>query len=110
MNRRLCATIAGALTVFVAFAQQDDSDKGIVVTGSVQSDILIPQDDKKIQTEPTSDWGLTNTYADVNLTSRHIDAGIRFEYNQHPLPGGYEADFKGWGVPYFYVRGIKRNV
>ncbi len=103
MNRRICTAFVGVLTALVAVAQEDNGGKGIVVTGSVQSDILIPQDDKKIQTEETSDWGLTNTYADVNVMSRHVDAGLRFEYNQHPLPG-FEADFKGWGVPYFYAK------
>lgn len=47
--------------------------------------------------------GKANTYADVNLTSRHLDAGLRLEYNEHPLPG-FENDFKGWGVPYFYAK------
>ncbi len=77
---------------------------GVTVTGSVMSDILIPQNDSKIGTEETSDWALTNTYVDVQLMSNHIDAGMRFEYTDHPLPG-YESDFGGWGVPNAYVKG-----
>ena len=34
----------------------------VSLSGSIQSDILIPQDDDKIGTEHYSDWGLTNTY------------------------------------------------
>ena len=83
-----------------AYAQQDD-DK-ITFTGSIQSDILIPEDDKKIGTEETSDWGLTNTYVDLKAQSKYAEAGLRFEYLEHPLPG-FEKDFKGWGVPHFYV-------
>lgn len=83
-----------------AYAQQDD-DK-IIFTGSIQSDILIPEDDKKIGTEETSDWGLTNTYVDLKAQSKYAEAGLRFEYLEHPLPG-FEKDFKGWGVPHFYV-------
>lgn len=83
-----------------AYAQQDD-DK-ITFTGSIQSDILIPEDDKKIGTEETSDWGLTNTYVDLKAQSEYAEAGLRLEYLEHPLPG-FEKDFKGWGVPHFYV-------
>ena len=83
-----------------AYAQQDD-DK-ITFTGSIQSDILIPEDDKKIGTEETSDWGLTNTYVDLKAQSKYAEAGLRLEYLEHPLPG-FEKDFKGWGVPHFYV-------
>ena len=87
-------------------AQTDD--KAVTVSGSVQSDILIPQDDDKIGTEPTSDDLQTNTYAEVNLMSKYIDAGLRMEYLEHPLPG-FEKDFKGWGVPYFFVKGKLKN-
>lgn len=80
----------------------------ISVTGSIQSDILIPQDDKKIGTEDTDDWGLTNSYAEVHAMSKYVDAGVRFSYLEHPLPG-YENDFKGWGVPYFYIKGKYKN-
>jgi hypothetical protein len=38
------------------------------------------------------------------LQSQHVDAGARLEYLEHPLPG-FENDFKGWGVPNFWVKG-----
>ncbi len=81
----------------------------ITVSGSIQSDILFPQDDEKIGTEHTDDKALTNTYLDLKLGSKYIDAGGRFEFLQHPLPG-YEPDFKGWGVPHFYVKAHTGNM
>ena len=78
-------------------------------SGSIQSDILIPQDDEKIGTEHSEDKVLTNTYVDMKLGSKYVDAGARFEFLQYPLPG-YEPDFKGWGVPHFYVKGHYKNV
>ena len=93
-----------SLLLLTSAAAYGQSEKKVVVTGSIQSDILIPQDDDKIGTEATDDWALTNTYAEVALQSQYVDAGARFEYLEHPLPG-FEKDFKGWGVPYFYVKG-----
>lgn len=83
-----------------AHAQQDN---GITVTGSIQSDILIPQEDKKIGAEDYSEWGLTNTYAEVGVLSKYVDAGVRVEYTEHPLPG-FEKDFKGWGFANAYAK------
>jgi len=87
---------------------QDDGQKTLTVTGSVQSDVLIPQEDSKIGTGEYSDWGLTNTYVDVNVMSKYddndyFDAGARLEYLQHPLPG-FDKKFKGWGLGNAYVR------
>ena len=96
--------LLAALTI----SAQDEKDK-VIVTGSIQSDILIPQDDNKIGTEHTDDKVLTNTYADLKLMSRNVEAGARFEYLQHPLPG-FENDFKGWGVPNFYVKGHNEHI
>ena len=80
-----------------------EGEKKIIVSGSVQSDILLPQEDKAIGTEEVNNWGLTNTYADVNVMSRHLDGGARFEFLEYPLPG-YEDKFKGWGVPNIYLK------
>ena len=81
----------------------------VTLSGSVQSDVLIPQDDEKIGTEHYDDKVLTNTYVDLKLGSKYVDAGGRFEFLQYPLPG-YEPDLKGWGVPHFYVKGHYKNV
>ena len=76
----------------------------VSVNGSIQSDVLLPQKDDGIGATDYEEWALTNTYAEVSLMSQHLDAGLRFEYLQHPLPG-FENDFKGWGVPHAYVKG-----
>lgn len=81
----------------------------VTLSGSIQSDVLIPQDDEEIGTEHSKDKVLTNTYVDLNLGSKYVDAGARFEFLKYPLPG-YEPDFKGWGVPHFYVKGHYKKV
>lgn len=90
---------------FVAWGQEaaSDNDK-ITVSGSLQGDILFPQSDAKIGAEHYSETALTNSFAEVNITSKHADAGARFEYLDHPMPG-FEPDYKGYGVPYFFVKG-----
>lgn len=81
----------------------------VTLSGSIQSDILIPQDDEKIGTEHYDDKVLTNTYVDLKLGSKYVEAGGRFEFLKYPLPG-YETDLKGWGVPHFYVKGHYKSV
>ena len=80
-----------------------DYPGGVKVSGSLQSDMLIPQNDAEIGAEKTEDFQ-TNTYAEFMLLSKSVDAGVRLEYLEHPLPG-FENDFKGWGVPHFWVTG-----
>lgn len=108
MNRRLFKTaLFLALLAAPAGAVASDDGNGsskIAVHGSVQSDILFPQEDKTIGTGTYDDKLLTNTYADVGLYSRKIDAGLRLEFLKWPLPG-FESDFQGWGVPNVYVTG-----
>ena len=77
--------------------------KGITLSGSIQSDMLIPRHDKETGAEKTGDF-LTNTYADLMLQSKYVDAGVRLEFMEYPLPG-FETDFEGWGVPHFWVKG-----
>ena len=98
-----------ALAAMQAVAQEDGQGSKVQVTGSIQSDILIPQADAKIGAEDYSEFALTNTFGEVNLSSKYIDAGARVEYLDHPLPG-FEPDYKGWGLPYIYVKGKFKNV
>ena len=105
--RKRLFLLCALCTVLTANGQTDD--KKFIVSGNIQSDILIPQDDDKIGTEKTSDDVQTNTYAEVSVMSQHLDAGVRVEYLEHPLPG-FEKDFKGWGVPYYYIKGKLKNL
>lgn len=106
INRLFCLALLSISSTYCL--AQEENGKKITVSGSIQSDILIPQDDDKIGTEETNDWALTNTYADVSVMSKHIDGGARFEFLKHPLPG-FEKDFKGWGVPNIYLKAHFKN-
>ena len=105
--RQYLLTAACAVYSINLWAQQDgtsDEDaRAMSLTGSIQSDVLLPQRDSDIGAQASGDV-LTNTYVDLQFHSRYLDAGGRFEYLKHPLPG-YENDFSGSGVPNFWVRG-----
>ena len=77
--------------------------KGVSVSGSIQSDMLVPRHDTGTGAEKTGSF-LSNTYADLMLQSKYIDAGARFEFLEYPLPG-FEPDFDGWGVPNLWMKG-----
>lgn len=97
--------LAGMMSAGAANAQ---TDNGIAVHGSIQSDILVPQEDEKLGTGTYKDDVLTNTYADISIDSKYLEAGARFEYNEHPLPG-FEPGFKGWGLPHVYAKFKSNN-
>ena len=102
MGRQVFLLAAFLACPLFAAAQSGQDDK-VTVTGSIQSDVLIPQEDEKIGTEKYDEWGLTNSYADVHLMSKNVDAGARVEFMRFPLPG-YERDFKGWGLANIYAK------
>ena len=83
------------------FAQNDSTNNRVTLSGSIQSDMLVPTGK---QADGSHEDFRTNTYVDLALQSKYVDAGARLEYLEHPLPG-FENDFKGWGVPFFYVKG-----
>lgn len=92
--------ILGMALMAVGLAAQDK----VTLNGSIQSDILLPQEDEAIGTKYDSNSDiLTNTYADLHLRSKWIDAGARVEYLDYPLPG-FEKDFQGWGVSHLYLK------
>ena len=106
MKRKFEKPIALACAGLLAFAANaQENPRKVVLHGSVQSDVLIPEEDKDINTGSYDDWGLTNTYVDLNLMSKNVEAGARLEFTEYPLPG-FENDFKGWGVPHIYIKGI----
>lgn len=105
MSRRILLALALAL-VWVSGRPMGVAagDSGVVVSGSVQSDVLVPTGHQK---DGSHEDLRTNTYFDLRLQSRYLDAGGRFEYLEHPLPG-FEKDFKGWGVPNAFLK-LKLN-
>lgn len=102
------SSLLAVLAVPLALGAQSPDDgtpDKVTVHGSVQSDILFPEDDFSIGTSEYSNKVITtNTYANAALFSKYVDGGLRFEYLQYPLPG-FEPNFKGWGVPNIYVTG-----
>lgn len=107
--------LAVAAVATTAMAQEEQSEKsGVTLSGSIQSDMMIaPQQDEKIGTsEYDNDAFLTNTYVNLMLQSKYIDAGGRFEFNQYPMPGYNDTynDFKGWGVPNLWVKAKLKNL
>lgn len=102
--KTLCVFCIFLVPLSLAGQEENDSTKWwkkISVNGSIQSDILIPIGN---QDDGSHENFRTNTFAEVSLRSLHVDAGLRMEYLEHPLPG-FEKDYKGWGFPYFYIKG-----
>ena len=94
--RKYAAMAAIALTSALPLQAQTDDGKKFTLHGSVQSDILtFPNEDDKIGTGTYEDDFMTNTYAELHLLNKYVQAGARLEYLDHPLPG-FETDFKGW--------------
>lgn len=108
MYRKLIPAIVFPLLPLASPAEvgwtNSDYNYDFTVHGSVQSDMLISEKDYKIGATEYDSKFLMNDYANVGLYSKYVDAGVRVEYMEHPLPG-FERDFKGWGVPNFYVKG-----
>ena len=104
--RLVVLLFAGLLTTSIN-AQEDDSK--VVFHGSIQSDMLAPEQDNDINTGVVNDWALTNTYVDLGLRSKYVDVGTRLEFTKHPLPG-FEEAFKGNGLPHIFVRGKLKGV
>jgi len=110
MTRHTNIFLLALLMVSLTASAQDDGEgqsaRKITLSGSVQSDNLIPTGK---QDDGSNEDFRSNTYIDLNAGSKYVDAGLRFEYLDHPLPG-FENDFKGWGVPYYYIKGKLKNV
>lgn len=102
MNKTLTAGMA--LAGLLLAAPQASAENKVAVHGSVQADIVFPEVDDDINTGTYDHKILFNTYADVNLASRYVDAGLRAEFMKWPLPG-YEPDFAGWGLSNVFVKG-----
>ncbi len=101
--RTYVALLAVMLAIPMATMAQNEGGSGVTVTGSIQSDVLFPQEDEDIGTMDYDHKVLTNSYADVHVMSKHVDAGARVEFMRFPLPG-FENDFKGWGLANIYAK------
>ncbi len=107
----LAALMASGAMTLASWQPAAAQTDGVAVHGSIQADVLFPQEDDVIGAKTYDKKILFNTYGDVNLASRYVDAGIRVEFMKWPLPG-YEPreDFSGWGIPHIYVKGKFKGV
>lgn len=103
MRRRTLLFLLSALAL-AAPTFAEETGGGVAFHGSVQADVLFPQEDESIGTGSYDKDILFNTYADINMISEYVDAGVRAEFMKWPLPG-YEPDFAGWGIPNIYAKG-----
>ena len=101
MKRKQIFIITALLYGTTAQAQID-LGRGMSLTGSIQSDMLAPTGK---QDDGSNEDLRTNTYANVSFMSKYVDAGLRLEYLEHPLPGfDVENGFKGWGLGHIYAK------
>ncbi|MDE5929835.1 MAG: hypothetical protein K2H03_05080, partial [Muribaculaceae bacterium] len=100
-----------AVGISAAAQEQPKAKKSsdFALHGSVQADVLFPEGDDAIGLKPDEHKILFNTYADLNMISRYVDAGVRFEYMKFPLPG-YDPGFGGYGIPNVYAKGKYKGV
>lgn len=87
-------TFGLALAGSLMLPLQASAENKVAVHGSVQADVVFPEVDDDIKTGTYDHKILFNTYADVNLASKYVDAGLRAEFMKWPLPG-YDDDFAG---------------
>ncbi len=105
MNRYNLALLLFCVSIANVWSQETEKKKfSVQLTGKLQTDIHFPQSDDSDQGKEYDSKVLSNTFADLNLNSDHMDAGLRFEMYKKPLPG-FEAEYEGLGVPFFYVKG-----
>ena len=100
----MLGTALAVLLIPVADGAQDLL-KGSEVHGSMQADAAYYLADPKTGiTDSTLDGKLIrmNAFTDINYTLGNFTAGMRFEAYLPPL-SGYDAEYNGLGVPYWYV-------
>lgn len=107
MNYRLLGTSLFLVTSSLLMAQEEE--RGFTLSGSLQTDVLFGEEDAAIGATKSENVSQSNTYLDLNLLSKYVDAGGRLEYMRDPLPG-FVDNFAGQGLPYFYVTGKLKNV
>ena len=101
-------------TVMVPTDTQDYTPKNpswwsrVRANGAIQTEFMVPLQDKALMTQDYDSPVLNNTYFDFTLNAPYVSAGARFQFTKWPLPGFDQATmpgFAGWGVPYFWITG-----
>lgn len=107
MKLKVTAILAAALfplgAAAIDFGSPKNPDRQVTAHGSVQVDGLVPEDEGSTHYKEKL---LGDVYANIGLFSKFVDAGLRVEYLEHPLPAFYSSPgFKGWGIGNFYATG-----
>lgn len=71
-------------------------------SGLIQADVQYCLKDSANDRSEYVDKFLSSVLVEGSYVSRMLDAGVRFEMYENPLPG-FERDFKGWGIPNFHL-------
>lgn len=85
------------------FAQDFRSffDKG-TFSAQIQTEIQYCLKDSLSEQGRYANKFLSHTFLDGMYANKNMQAGLRFEMYESPLPG-FEASYKGIGVPYFFL-------
>lgn len=113
MRTNKLALPAFAVLLGIAPALRAEEAKAYKVTthGSIQANTLFPESDTEINARDYKEKLLGNGYGNLGLFSEYVDAGMRFEYLQYPLPGfDTDPDFRGWGIGNIFVSGKYKGV
>ncbi len=106
MRKNSVALLAALLPLAASaidFGSPKNPDRQVTAHGSIQVDGLVPE---KEGSTTYKEKLLGDAYANVGLFSKYVDAGLRVEYLEHPLPAFYSSPgFKGWGIGNFYATG-----
>lgn len=73
-----------------------------VFSGQFQTEIQYCRPEYKGDPSEYVNRFLSNSFLDINYMSRMLEIGARVEAYENPLPG-FEYDYKGAGVPYFFL-------
>ncbi len=101
----ICLLIMQAI-FFPGWLSAQDFLKGSEVHGSSQADVIYYLPDSKMGITDSSIAGRLirmNGFTEVNYSLGDFSAGMRFEAYLPPLLG-YDAQYEGLGVPYWYAR------
>lgn len=111
MQKRCVALLSFSFIIASVLSQVPENKEkgGILLSGKFQTDILVPQIDQVIGTESYDSKILSNTYGDLNILSKYVDAGLRFEMYEKPLPG-FGTEYEGIGIPFFYLKSKYKNL
>lgn len=102
--------IVTCLTGNSLFAQTENSQQkkgffdSFTVSGDIQTNMLVAENDSAIGAVKGDKPFKSNSYLRLSVKNDYLEAGIRGEYMNNPLPG-FESNFAGAGIGNVYLRG-----